>query len=95
MAMTSAGPLDLQGEWDRQYQQLEAQLADRSWCGRVVGEVEHPASLFPSTDGDPLEVTTQVQRAWIAGREIDLSNRHQALYEKYNARPGPSAVNPH
>jgi imidazolonepropionase-like amidohydrolase len=43
-------------------------------------------------EGDPLEITSRVRRAWIGGREIDLGNRHQRLYEKYNARPRPPAI---
>jgi hypothetical protein len=30
---------------------------------------------------------SNVRRAWISGREIDLMNRHRRLYETYNARP--------
>lgn len=43
------------------------------------------ATLFVA-DGDPLEVTTQVVRAFIGGREIDLDNRHRQLYEKYQRK---------
>ncbi len=39
------------------------------------------------TDGDPLEIETQVKRSFIAGREISLESRHTRLYEKYSARP--------
>ena len=38
------------------------------------------------TDGNPLEMTTNVQRAFIKGREIDLSNRQTRLYEKYQEK---------
>ena len=38
------------------------------------------------TDGDPLEVTTKVLRAFIDGREIDLSNKQTKLAEKYRAK---------
>ncbi len=38
------------------------------------------------TDGDPLEVTTRVERAFIAGREVDLSNKQTRLYEKYREK---------
>jgi imidazolonepropionase-like amidohydrolase len=38
------------------------------------------------TTGDPLEVTTQIQSAFIDGREIDLSNKQTKLYEKYRDR---------
>jgi imidazolonepropionase-like amidohydrolase len=39
------------------------------------------------TDGDPLEATTQVKYLFIKGRQVDLSNKHTKLYEKYLARP--------
>lgn len=48
-------------------------------------EVGKDATLFVA-DGDPLEVTTQVLRAFIGGREIDLDNRHRRLYEKYRGK---------
>ncbi len=38
------------------------------------------------TDGDPLEVTTNVERAFIDGREIDLSNKQTKLNEKYREK---------
>ncbi len=41
------------------------------------------------TDGDPLEVTTQVERLIIAGREVSTDNKHRRLYEKYRSRPLP------
>lgn len=40
------------------------------------------------TDGDPLEIRTQVERAFIQGREIDLSNKQTRLYEKYRQKYG-------
>jgi hypothetical protein len=39
------------------------------------------------TDGDILETRTKVLKAWIAGRETDLTNKQTRLYEKYNTRP--------
>lgn len=39
------------------------------------------------TDGDPLEVRTQVRHLFIKGKKVDLENRHQRLYERYSARP--------
>jgi len=40
------------------------------------------------TDGDPLELTTEVRHLIIDGKEVTTDNRHRALYEKYRARPG-------
>lgn len=37
-------------------------------------------------DGDPLEITTQVERMFIEGRDIDLSSRHTMLYDKYRKK---------
>lgn len=39
------------------------------------------------TDGDPLETRTQVLQVFIAGRSVDLSNKHKRLYEEYMKRP--------
>ena len=38
------------------------------------------------TDGDPLEITTQVVGMYIDGRPVDLSSRHTLLYDKYRKR---------
>jgi len=57
-------------------------IADR------VGSVEQGkiANLIV-TDGDPLEIRTQIKHVFIAGRDIPLTSRHTELYEKYKARP--------
>ena len=54
-------------------------------------EVGKSASLM-LTDGDPLEIRTKVLRVFIDGREVDLGNKHQRLYDKYRARPKPAAA---
>lgn len=38
------------------------------------------------TDGDPLDIRTQVLQVWIGGEQMDLSNRHRDLYERYKQR---------
>ena len=38
------------------------------------------------TDGDPLQIRTQMLHVFINGRPSSLLNKHQALYEKYRAR---------
>jgi imidazolonepropionase-like amidohydrolase len=43
------------------------------------------------TDGDPLEVRTQVRQLYIKGKPVDLDNRHKRLYERYTARPSSNA----
>ena len=48
-------------------------------------EVGKDATLIV-TDGDPLEITTHVEREFIQGRDIDLGSRHTQLYTKYKAK---------
>jgi imidazolonepropionase-like amidohydrolase len=48
-------------------------------------EVGKDATLFVS-NGDPLEIKTQVEQLFIQGRKIDLGNKHRALYEKYSKK---------
>ncbi len=39
------------------------------------------------TDGDPLEVRTNVKRVYIGGEEIPMQSNQTLLYEKFKARP--------
>jgi imidazolonepropionase-like amidohydrolase len=41
------------------------------------------------TDGDPLEITTDVKYLFIKGRLTPTENKHKRLYEKYSNRPKP------
>ncbi len=38
------------------------------------------------TDGDPLQIRTQILHVFVNGRPVDLDNKHRALYERYRAR---------
>ena len=56
----------------------------------VDGEV---GSLTPGkradviiTDGDPLELTTRVERMFVAGKPVPMTSKHSALYLKYRKR---------
>lgn len=46
------------------------------------------------TDGDPLEIRTQVKHVVIAGREVGTDNRHYRLYQQYRARPKSPSFRP-
>lgn len=39
------------------------------------------------TDGDPLEIQTQIKFMFIKGEQVDLESKHTRLYKKYLARP--------
>ncbi len=49
-------------------------------------EVGKDATIF-ATDGDVLDIRSNVKRMWIGGKEVSLENRHTRLYEKYKNRP--------
>ena len=53
-----------------------------------LGSIEtgKDATLFV-TDGDILDVRSNVKRMWIGGKEVSLETRHTRLYEKYMNRP--------
>ncbi len=73
----------------------EALKAVTLYPARILGvadrlgslEVGKEATLFV-TDGDPLEITTHVEAAYIAGRPVDLSNKQTRLYDKYRQKYG-------
>jgi imidazolonepropionase-like amidohydrolase len=52
-----------------------------------IGSLEagKDANLFIAK-GDPLEIRTEITHVVIAGKDVGLANKHQALYEKYMAR---------
>ncbi|HEU0200289.1 MAG TPA: amidohydrolase family protein [Burkholderiaceae bacterium] len=60
---------------------------------QILGVADQLGSLAPGrlasffvADGDPLEVTTRIERVFIQGREVDLSNRQTRLNDKYEQR---------
>ena len=71
----------------------EALRAITLYPAQILGVGERLGSLevgkdatFIVTDGSPLDIRTHVERAFVQGREIDLSSRHTTLYEKYSER---------
>ena len=52
-----------------------------------VGSLDKGKSAdFIVTDGDPLEVKTQIKMLFIRGKNVSLETRQTRLYEKYKAR---------
>jgi imidazolonepropionase-like amidohydrolase len=63
-------------------------------AAEILGLGDRIGSIEPGKDanllitrGDPLEVRTPIDAVLIGGRNVDLDNKHQALYERYLARP--------
>lgn len=76
----------------------EALKAVTLYPAQILGVADRLGSLEPGkdatlfvADGDPLENSTTIERAWIGGRPVDLSSRHTRLNEKYRAKYGQSA----
>ena len=73
---------------------MDAALASVTlWPAQILGLGDQLGSLEPGkhaplllTDGNPLDVTTRIDSAYIDGRLIDLSNKQIKLYEKYRER---------
>lgn len=54
---------------------------------KLVGSIETgKVANLVITDGDILELRTKVKNMFIAGRPVDLSNKHTKLYEKFKDR---------
>ncbi len=55
---------------------------------KLVGSIEvGKLANLVVTDGDILEYRTRVKHMFIAGRPVELSNKHTRLYEKFKDRP--------
>jgi imidazolonepropionase-like amidohydrolase len=61
---------------------------------RIYGVDDRVGSIAPGkdatvivTDGDVLDIRSRVVAAFVDGRELDLSDRHKRLYERYRNRP--------
>ena len=53
----------------------------------LVGSIETgKLANLVVTDGDILETRTRIKHLFIAGREVDLANKHTRLYEKFKDR---------
>jgi imidazolonepropionase-like amidohydrolase len=68
----------------------EALKAVTLYPAQILGVADHLGSLEPGkaatlmiTNGDPLDLPTQIEDAYIDGRKIDLSNRQTRLRDKY------------
>jgi hypothetical protein len=48
-------------------------------------DIGKDATLFIS-DGDPLEIRTNIIQAYIQGKKIDMSDRHKNLYSKFKEK---------
>lgn len=65
----------------------------------IMGVADQVGSLEPGkdatlivTDGNPLEITSHVRRAWIRGRPVQLTSRHTRLNDKYRQKYRQKAV---
>src|SRR5262245_2872126 len=61
---------------------------------QILGVADKVGSIEPGkiadvivTNGDPLEIVTQVEQVYINGRAISMETLHTRLFHKYDARP--------
>ncbi|MDP7070125.1 MAG: amidohydrolase family protein [Phycisphaerales bacterium] len=62
-------------------------------AAEILGVGDQLGSLEPGkaatlivTTGDPLQIRTRVEQAWIDGRPVDLTSRHTQLRDKYTQK---------
>lgn len=69
---------------------ITAAPAEILGIGDRIGTIE-PGKIgnLIVTDGDPLDITTEIRHLVVDGREVSTRNKHQELYERYRARPLP------
>jgi imidazolonepropionase-like amidohydrolase len=72
----------------------EALKAITLYPAQIAGVADRLGSIavgkdatFFVTDGDVLDIRSNVKRMWIGGHEVSLESRHTRLYEKYKNRP--------
>ena len=73
--------------WDEALRSITLSTAEILGVDDRLGSIEvgKEATLFIS-DGDILDVRTQVELAFISGRKIDMSDRHKDLFKKYQEK---------
>ena len=61
---------------------------------QILGVADKLGSIEPGkiadllvADGDPLEIETQIEQVYIAGRPVPMESRQTRLFHKYDARP--------
>jgi imidazolonepropionase-like amidohydrolase len=71
------------------------------WPAEILGVADRVGSLDVGkdatiivTDGDPLQTPTHVEQAFIQGRKIDLNDRQQRLWRKYQEKYKQTAPPP-
>jgi imidazolonepropionase-like amidohydrolase len=74
--------------YDEALRAVTINAAEILGVGDQLGTIE-PGKLgnLIVTDGDPLEIQTQVQHVFIRGIPVDTQNKHQERWERYKARP--------
>jgi imidazolonepropionase-like amidohydrolase len=75
----------------------DAMRALTSWPAEMFGVSDRIGTLAEGRmgnvvtwSGDPLEITSRVERLFVRGEAVSLEDRQTRLYEKYRARPRPA-----
>ena len=71
----------------------EALKSVTQYAAEILSAADRVGTLAKGKDatlivasGDPLEITTQIEKMYIQGREIDLNNKQKTLYRKYQEK---------
>jgi imidazolonepropionase-like amidohydrolase len=74
--------------WEEGLKSITLYPAELFGVSDSLGSIEEGKTAnLVVTDGDPLEIKTEVRYLFIAGKLVSLENKHLSLFEKYRARP--------
>jgi imidazolonepropionase-like amidohydrolase len=74
--------------WEEAIKAITLYPAQMLGLDKQLGSIEQGkiANLIV-TNGDPLELRTEVRYLFINGKQTSLDNKHRQLYERYRSRP--------
>jgi imidazolonepropionase-like amidohydrolase len=74
--------------WEEGLKSITLYPAELFGVADSLGSIEEGKTAnLVVTNGDPLEIQTEVKFVFINGKLTGLENKHRSLYEKYRARP--------
>ncbi len=74
--------------WEEGLKSITLYPAELFGVADSLGSIEEGKTAnLVVTDGDPLEIKTEIRYLFIDGKLVSLENKHRDLYEKYRARP--------
>jgi imidazolonepropionase-like amidohydrolase len=73
--------------WDQGLRAITLTPAELLGVADRLGSLEPgKTASFLVSDGDPLDVRSEIVAAWLDGKPVDLSSKHTRLRDKYEGK---------